>query len=79
MKPLKRGFEWWFGCASSTGYLCKFDFYPSQEKDVKVNLVESVVIQLSQKLRETYCTLFSDNSFNSPALIDKILRIEFTP
>ena len=36
-------------CASSIGYLNKFDLYLGQKKDVEVNLAESVVMQLSKK------------------------------
>ena len=31
------------------------------EEDVEVNLGENVVMQLSEKLKVIYCTLFSDN------------------
>ena len=43
----KMGFKWWFRCASSTDYLCEFDLYLGQKKDVEVNLGESVMMQLS--------------------------------
>ena len=36
------------------------------------NLGESVVLDLSQSLRDTYCTLHFDNFFSSPALIGKL-------
>ena len=31
-------------------------------------------MQLSEKLEGTYCILFFDNFFNSPALIDKLFE-----
>ena len=36
------------------------------------NRGESVVLDLSQSLRDTYCTLHFDNFFSSPALIGKL-------
>ena len=33
-------------------------------------------MQLSEKLKWTYCTLFFDNYFNKPALIDKLFEDE---
>ena len=33
-------------------------------------------MQLSEKLKWTYCTLFFDNYFNNPALIDKLFEDE---
>ena len=70
------GFKWWFRCDSSNGYLDKFDLYLGLKKDVEVNLGESVGIQLSEKLKGTYCALFPDNFFNSLELIDKISQDE---
>ena len=59
----KMRFKWWFQFTSSTGYLDEFDLYLGWKKDVEVNLGESVVMQLSEKLKGTYCTLFSGNFF----------------
>ena len=74
----KMGFKWRFRCATSTAYLDEFDLYLGWKKDVEVNLGESVVMHLSEKLKGTYCTLFSDIIFNNLELIDKISQ-EFTP
>ena len=36
LKPTKRGFKWWFRCASSTGYFYKFDLcYGKRKKMLK--------------------------------------------
>ena len=67
-------FKWWFQCAGSTGYLSQLDLYLGQKKDVEVNLGESAVMHLSEKLKGTYCTLLFDNVFNSPALIHKLFE-----
>ena len=53
MKPIKWGFKWCFRCTGSSGYLFKFDFYLGKQKAVEVNLTESVVLQLSEKLKNT--------------------------
>ena len=74
IKAMKWGFKWWFQCAFSTGYLHEFDLYLSRKKDVENNLWESVVMQLSEKLKGTYCTLFFNIFFNSPTLTDKLFK-----
>ena len=38
------------------------------------NLGESIVMQLFERLKMTYCTLFFDHFFNSPLLIDKLFE-----
>jgi len=72
LKPIKWGFKWWFRCASSTGYLYQFDLYLGKKTITEVNLGESVVLFLSEKLEQTYCTLYFDNFFSSPLLINKL-------
>ena len=37
-----------------------------------MNLGSSVVLDLSQVLKDTYCHVFFDNLFNSPTLIQKL-------
>ena len=61
MKPIKQEFEWWFQCASSIGYLYGFDLNLNHRKDIEVNLLESVVMKLSEKLKRTYLILLFDN------------------
>ena len=46
--------------------------FTSVKKDIEVNLGERVVLQLPEKLEQTYCTVYFDNFFNSPMLIDKL-------
>ena len=73
LKPIKWGFKSWYRCASKTGYLYEFDLYLGKKKDgVQYNLGESVILQLSEKLKNTFCTLFFDNFFNSPILVEKL-------
>ena len=71
MKPIKWGFKWWFRCASSNGYLCEFDLYLGKKQNIEVNLGEGIMMQLSEKLKGTFCSLLFDNFFNSPLLINK--------
>ena len=58
MKPIKWGFKWWLRCASSNDCLYEFDLYLGKKQNVKVNLGEGVVMQLSEKAKGTFCTLF---------------------
>ena len=74
MKPIKRSFKWWFRCASSNGYLYEFDLYLGKKRNVEVNLGECVVMQLSEKLKGTFCTLLFENFFNRPLLINKLFE-----
>ena len=39
---------------------------------MEVNLGEGVVLQLTEKLKQTYCTVYFDNFFNSPMLINML-------
>ena len=74
MKPIKWRFKWWFRCASSNSYLYEFDFYLGKKQNFEVNLGEGVVMQLSEKLEGTFCTLLFDNFVNSPLLINKLFE-----
>ena len=58
MKPIKWVFKWWFRCVSSNSYLYEFDLYLGKKQTVQVNLGEGVMMQLSEKLKGTFCTLF---------------------
>ena len=71
-KPIKWGFKFWFRCASKTGYLQEMDMYLGKKQQVEHRLGEGVVLLLSQKLNETYCTLFFDNFYNSPYLVETL-------
>ena len=73
-KPIKWGFKFWFRCASKTGYLQEMDMYLGKKQQVEHSLGEGVVIQLSQKLNDTYCTPFFDNFFNSFSLVETLYQ-----
>ena len=71
-KPIKWGFKWWCRCSSTTGYLYEFNLYLGKKEKTEIGLGESVVLNLSQKLEGSYCTLYFDNFFNSPLLVNKL-------
>ena len=48
--------------------------YPGKKQQVENSLGEGVVLLLSQKLNDTYCTLFFDNFFNSPSLVETLYQ-----
>ena len=48
--------------------------YLGKKQNVEVNLGEGMVMQLSEKFKGTFCTLFFDNFFNSPLLINKLFE-----
>ena len=73
-KPIKWGFKFWFRCGSKTGYLQEIDMYHGKKQQVEHSLGEGVVLQLSQKLNDTYCTLFFDNFFSSPSLVETLYQ-----
>ena len=63
--------------SSSNGYLYEFDLYLGKEQNVDVILGKDVVMQISENLKRTFCTLFSDNFFNSSLLINKLFEENF--
>ena len=65
----RAGLKYFVNGCSSTGYLCKFDFYLGRRKYVEINLGKSVMMHMSEKLI-FYCTLF----FDSLVLIYKLLE-----
>ena len=76
-KPIKWGFKFWFRCASKTGYLQEMDMCLGKKQQVEHSLGEGVVIQLSQKLNDTCCTLSFDNFFNSVILWKHCISVKF--
>lgn len=68
-KPIKWGFKFWFRCDSKSGYLYEFDLYLGRKESTEYGLGESVVINLINSLKGTYCNLFFDNFFSSPLLV----------
>ena len=71
-KPINWGFKFWYHCASKTGYLYQFDLYLGKKESREENLGPNVVLALTECLKDTQCTIFFDNLFNSPSLIIKL-------
>ena len=73
-KPVKWGFQFWFRCDSKTGYLYELDMYLGRKESIEYNLGESVLFNLATSLNDSYCTLFFDNFFSSPNLIQTLFE-----
>ena len=73
-KPIKWGFEFWFGCSSKSGYLHQVDIYLGRKQTPEFNLGlgEEVALQLTKDLERLFCTVNFDNFFDSPQLIEKL-------
>ena len=65
------GFKFWFRCSSKPGYLYQMDIYSGRKQipESNLGLGEEVVLQLTKDFE---CTVYSDNLFNSPKLIEKL-------
>ena len=71
-KPIKWDFKFWFRCSSKTGYLYQMDIYLDKKQNTEFNLGEEVVLQSTKDLEGSFCTVYFDNFFNSPILIEKL-------
>lgn len=68
-KPVKWGFKMWCRCDATTGYLFEFDLYTGKRiSGTEYGLGESVVLQLTDKIKGLGCEVYIDNFFNSPML-----------
>ena len=78
-KPIKWGFKFWFRCLSKSGYLYQMDVYLGRKQTPAFNLGfwEEVVLQLTKDLEQSFCTVYFDNFFNSPKLIEKMFQKAF--
>ena len=74
-KPIKWSFKFWFCCGGKSDYLYEFDMYLGKKGNTEFCLGESVILSLSQKLKDTHCFVFFDNYFTSPALLVKLLQM----
>ena len=71
-KPIKLGFKYCYRCDSETGYVYQLELCQGQKEKRELNLGSSVVLDLCQVLKDTYCHVFLDIFFNSPTLIQKL-------
>ena len=75
-KPIKWGFKVWCCCSSTSGYPYQMDIYLGRKKTPEINLGlgEEVVLQLTKDFERSLCTVYFENFFNSPKLIEKLLK-----
>ena len=66
------GFQVVVSMLQETGYLYEFDLYLGKKEKTELGLGETVVLDLSRKLKNTYCVLYSDNFFNCLTLVEKL-------
>ena len=79
MKTTEWRFNCWFRFASSSGYLYEFYLYLAWKKNAELNLGESVVMQLSEKLKGLCYTLFFNHFLTAKRRSINFLSIEFLP
>ena len=61
---------------SKSGYLYQMDIYLIRKQTPELNLClgEEVALQLTKDLERSFCTVYFDNVFNSPKLIEKLFQ-----
>ena len=57
-KPIKRGFKFWFCCASETGYLYQFDLSLGEKESAEENLGPGSVLRIAEFLQNSSCMVF---------------------
>ena len=77
-KQIKWSFKFWFCCDSKSRYLHELEMYLGRKESADYNLGENVVLKLATSLNDSYCTLFFDNFFFSPNLIQILFKNSFT-
>ena len=74
-KPIRWGFKLWFRCASADGYLYELDIYlGKQVRTSGFGVGESVVLQLTELLKDSHVTIYADNFFAAPILAKTLLE-----
>ena len=78
-KPIKWGFKLWFRYWGKCGCLYQVDIFlgKKQTPEFNLGLGEEVVLQLKKDLEQSFCTVYFDNFFNSPKLIEKYSKKAF--
>ena len=61
---------------SKSGYLYQTDIYLGRKQTPGFNLGlrKEVVLQLTKDLEQSFCTVYFDNFFNTPKLIEKVFQ-----
>ena len=65
-KLIKGGLRIWYRAAPKTGYLYEFDICTGRKETTEFGLGDSVVLQLTEKLKGSFCCIFFDNFFTLP-------------
>ena len=75
-KPIKWAFKFRFRCSSKSGYLYQINIYLGRKKTPEFNLGhgKELVLHLMKDLKQSFCTVYFDNFFNSPKLIEKLFQ-----
>ena len=55
---IKWDFRMWYRCTPKTRHLCEFDIYTGKKDTADFRLGESFVLQLTEKLNESFCYNF---------------------
>ena len=65
-----------FFCSNKSGYLYQMDIYLGRKQTPEFNLGlgGKVVLQLMKDLERLFCTVYFDNFFNSPRLIENLFH-----
>ena len=71
-QPIKSGFKYWYRCDCETGSVYQLELCQGRKEKRELYLGSSVVLNLCQVLKDTYCHVFFDNFFNSLFLIQKV-------
>ena len=72
-KQIKWGFKYWYRCKRETGYVYQLELYQGRKEKSELNLESSVVLDLFQVLKDTYCHVFFRSFFQQSPLIQKLL------
>ena len=75
-KLTKWSFKFWFRCLRKSGDLYQIDIYLGriQTPEFNLGLGEEAFLQLTKDLERSFCTVYFDNFFNSPKLIEKLFQ-----
>ena len=57
-KPIKWGFNFWYCCASKTGYLYQFDLCLGKKESAEENLRPGVFLKMTESLENSHLMAF---------------------
>ena len=71
-KPIRWGFKAWMRCPSNIGYAYHFKLNLEKKSKNDLPVGEYFILDLVEGFKNTYATIFFDNFFSSPTLIQKL-------